>query len=135
MIRRRPIRPRNADADDAANIFEWALLRNPRAADATPLNFTLQSYEGGWRAAELNLHRRRGSNQFVTLTPQSALDLDSASWLDIATPDWEVLLDPFGDRDGNPDSEEVLFRIWLSPDDVATKKFFRIKAKTKEVLP
>lgn len=125
----------NADHDATANVFEWALLRDPRLTDETPWNFTLQNYGGGWLAAELNLHRRRGSNQFVTLTPQAAGALDAEAWSDIPTPDWEVFLDPYGDRDSDPESEEVLFRFWLSPADPVAKKFFRIKAATRELLP
>ena len=121
------------DHDGTSNIFEWALMRNALVKDWTPMNFTLQSYEGGWRSAELNLHRRRGSNEFVTLIPQSSNDL--SSWSDVPSPDWESFLDPFGNRDNNPDSEEVLFRIWLSPAEAVERRFFRLKSSTRAVLP
>ena len=123
------------DGDGRTNIHEWALLRDALKRDEAPTAFTLSGPYDGWFAADFSLYRRRGSNEFVTLTPQVSSDLAPGSWLDIPTPDWEVFLDPTGDRDGNPDSEEVLFRVWLSPADPVAKKFFRLKAGVRAILP
>ena len=121
------------DGDGTANIFEWEFFRDPLMPDSTLMNSTLETYEGGWRAMILDFYRRRGSNQFVTLTPQSSGDL--GAWLDIPSPDFEVLLDPYGDRDEDPESEEVVFRIWMNPSNPAVKEFFRIKSATRPTLP
>ena len=121
------------DQDGTSNIFEWAQMRNALVKDRTPVDFTMQSYDGGWRSAELSLLRRQGSNEFVTLVPQYSNDF--GSWTDVPTTDLEVFLDPFGNRDNNPDSEEVLFRIWLSPSESLEQRFFRLKSSTRAVLP
>ncbi len=123
------------DGDGRPNIHEWALVRDPLTRDEAPLAFTLSGPYDGWYAANFSLYRRRGSNQFVTLAPQSRSDLASGSWLDIPSPDWEVFLDPLGDRDGNAETEEVLFRVWLNPSDPTPRRFFRVRASTRSEMP
>ena len=61
--------------------------------------------------ADLRVHRRRGSNEFVTLIPQAAISLKGNVWSDIPTTDWDVTLDANGDDDGKPETEEVLIRV------------------------
>jgi len=126
----------NIDGDNESNLFEWAHLRDPLNYDTTKVDFSLEGpYAGGWYAARLDLFRRRGSNQFVTLAPQGAEDLREA-WRTIPSTDFEVSLDPDGDSDGKPETEEIRFRIWLNPDDPAVKaKFFRIQSKARSKSP
>ncbi len=114
------------DGDGNTNLFEWALLTNPLVSDTLPLQISREGpYEGGWIGVVLDFHRRKGSNQYVTFRPQISSLLQG--WQDIPSPDWDVFLDPFGDRDGNAESEEVLIRIWLnSSDPDNAMKFFRV---------
>ncbi len=125
----------DADGDGMPNLNEWALLSNPLVRDSVPLAFTLSGPFDGWYAADFSLYRRRGSNQFVTLAPQFSSDLGADSWQDVTPPDFEVILDPFGDSDANPETEEVAFRVWLSPGDPVAKRFFRVKSSARPVLP
>ena len=85
----------------------------------------------------MSVHRRRGSNQFVTLIPQSSATLTGGSWADLPSTDWDAVLDPNGDDDGDPETEEVSIRVLfqLTIDGVNERKFFRLKSATRPTRP
>jgi hypothetical protein len=128
------------DGDRTPNIFEWAHFRDPLVPDGTLMTHSLEGlHERGWMTMNLDLYRRRGSDEFVTMLPQWSTDL--ASWANIPASRWEAFVDPFGDTDENPDSEEHLFRIFLYPLDPGAlfqqprEKFFRLESTLKLPLP
>ena len=94
-------------------------------------------YDGGFYFANLSVHRRRGSNQFVTLIPQSSATLIGGPWTDLPSTDFDATTDPNGDDDGNPETEEVSIRVLfqLTIDGTNDRKFFRIKSATRPILP
>jgi hypothetical protein len=125
----------DGDGDGWSNLFEWALLRDPLTPDTSTVTMTLTGPYDGFYAAEFSLYRVRGSNDFVALTPQSSPDLSPDSWADISSTDYEVFLDPYGDRDNDPNTEEVVFRVWVDPADPTVNRFFRVKATAQPTLP
>lgn len=125
------------DGDGTSNVHEWALLRDPQKRDETRFGLAAETYEDGWISATLSLHRRRGSNQFVTLVPQASPSLGNASWADLPTTDWDAEIDPNGDDDHDPETEQVFVHVLfqLTIDGAADRKFFRLKSATRPILP
>ncbi len=126
------------DGDGTSNVHEWTFLRDPRIQDSTRTRLALDGpYDGAFYYADISVHRRRGSNQFVTLIPQSSATLVGGSWTDLPSTDYDAVLDPNGDDDGNPETEEVsirvLFQLTLGGAD--DRKFFRLKSATRTTLP
>ena len=128
----------DADGDGIANVFEMALMLDPKVKDSEKTGIALEGpYDGDWYVTDLSVHRRRGSNEFVTLIPQAAISLNGNVWSDIPTTDWDVALDPNGDDDGRPETEEVLIRVLvhIGPGSNEGTRFFRLKATARPVTP
>ena len=128
----------DSDGDGVANVFEMALMLNPQVKDSAKTGIALEGpYDGDWYVADLSVHRRRGSNQFVTLIPQASISLQGNAWSNVPGTDWDASLDPNGDDDGNPETEEVMVRVLLhiAPGSNEGTRYFRLKATARPVTP
>ncbi|MEZ5302598.1 MAG: Ig domain-containing protein [Verrucomicrobiales bacterium] len=116
-------RDADPDGDGRKNLFEWALDRDPSRGDGPGLTISVR------RVADIDypaITYRRNVHAIPEVGFQilAAPDLAAATWLDLPQEAWSIVVDPDGDVDGDPDTQDVMN---LDPAGIADMGFYLLE--------
>ena len=119
------------DGDKRANVHEMALLTHPLVPDSPPIGIRAELLDP-FAIIGLNLHRRKGSEQYVDFDLASSPNPDGP-WHRADRLDWSAFIDAAGDDDGRAETEKVDFELFeLYPGGVPQRNFYRIETTRKQ---
>ena len=119
------------DGDKRGNVHEMALLTHPLVPDSPPVGIQTELLDP-FAIIGLNLHRRKGSEQYVDFDLASSPNPDGP-WQRSDRLDWSAFIDATGDDDGRAETEKVDFELFeLYPGGVPQRNFYRIETTRKQ---
>jgi hypothetical protein len=119
------------DGDHRGNVHEMALLTHPLVPDSPRVGIMTELFDP-FALIRLNLHRRKGADQYVDFDLSSSADLNGP-WQRADRADWSAFIDAAGDDDGRAETEGVDFELFeLYPGGLPPHHFYRIETTRKQ---
>ncbi|MEM9079785.1 MAG: putative Ig domain-containing protein [Verrucomicrobiota bacterium] len=117
----------NPDNDDAINLHEFVYLRNPLVDDFTPISFSkFDEVDPFWNVYILEFLRHTRAPEFVRTYAETSDDLQT--WMDLPSWQYQPVVNPNGDHDNNPSTEQVQFQILVPDSDESSN--YRLRTDT-----